>query len=153
MSNCDCFGQTTKTYKNRVGGCFVDRGCSVAKTLLPGVVYESCSPLVQGETKHDPLQPMAAADECIVAWVGDCHIDATGWTEACKAHVYIPVKVVKQCVNWPCDEEGNQIFTVEDLEMIYQGADCCSKFIDQTECATAPAWVEEINAEGKKIAV
>lgn len=140
----DCFGQSSKTYKNSANGCFVCRGdlSGLPKLLKAGFMYPSCSPLVQAAVKSDPLEPMTAPDQCIVAFVGDCDIDATEWTEDCKAPVYDDVIAIKQCVNWPADEEGNSLFTLEDLELIYQGHTCCIRFIDQTECATAPAWLQ-----------
>jgi hypothetical protein len=93
---------------------------------------------------------MAAPDECIVAFVGNCSIDAREWTEDCKVPVYDEVIVYKQRVNWPKDEEGNQLFTLEDLELIYQGHTCCIRFVELKDCPKAPAWLadqQEANAK------
>ncbi len=154
MSACDCFGQSSKSFKNGAGGCFVCRGelSGVPRVLTAGFHYPACSPLVQAATKHDPLEPMTAPDQCIVAFVGDCPINATEWAENCKAPVYDEVDVVKQCVNWPCDEAGEPLFTLEDLEMIYQGHTCCIRFHDMQDCAQAPDWIVNQNEGGKKVA-
>lgn len=149
-ANCECFTNgVVGTYKNSPGGCFACRGelSGIPKLLTAGVLYPACSPLVEGATKADPWLPMTAPDECIVGFVGDCAIDATGWAEDCKAPVYDDVIAIKQCVNWPEDAEGNQLFTVEDVEAICQGHHCCIRFINQVDCVEAPAWIKEINGE------
>lgn len=147
----DCFTQSSSTVKLTDSICFACRGelSGIPKTLKAGFNYESCSPLVQPESKHDPLEPMTAADQCIVAFVGECGIDATEWTEDCKAPVYDEVIVYKQRVNWPCDEKGNQIFTIADLEKIYQGHTHCIRFVDLKGCPPIPPFVAAMNATAK----
>lgn len=153
MGYCNCFGQSAKTIKNSSGGCFACRGqlSGLPKTLKMGLLYPPCFPLVQAKLKSDPFEPMTTPDQCIVAFTGDCAIDATEWTEDRKAPVYTDVIVIKQCINVPADEEGNPVFTAEDIEAMDQGHNCCIRFIDQQECATAPAYVIAQN-EGVKSA-
>ena len=144
----DCFSQSSKTVKLTDSICFACRGelSGIPKVLKKGFDYEACSPLVQPNSKFDAFEPMTTPDQCIVAFVGECGIDATDWAEDCKAPVYDEAIVYKQRVNWPCDEEGNQIFTIDELENIYQGHTHCIRFVDLKPCATAPAFVEAFNA-------
>lgn len=144
----DCWTQSQKSVKLSDTICFACRGelSGLPKVLKAGHLYESCSPLVQPESKHDPLEPMTSPDQCIVAFIGNCEVDARDWAEDCKYPVYDEVIVYKQRVNWPCDEEGNQLFTLEDLEMIYQGHTCCIRFMDLKSCEKAPDWLVEQNA-------
>lgn len=146
----DCWSQKSHTVKLSDKICFACRGelSGIPRVLTKGFNYEPCSPLVQDD-KHAPLRPMTSPKECIVAFVGECGIDATSWDVDCKAPVYDEVIVYKQRVNWPCNEKGDQIFTVEDLEMIYQGHTCCIRFIDLKDCETAPAWLEAQNSTAK----
>lgn len=148
-----CCGQQIGPEKIKLGGnaCFTCLGCSQAHLLEQGHYYEKCSPLVMGETKADPYRPMTSVDECIVAWVGPCcHIDATDWEDDCLAHVYPGAHAIKQCVNWPCDEEGNPLFTVEDIELIaHANSDCCSSLETLKECEQAPAWLADQNEPAK----
>lgn len=145
--SCNCLQQTAKTFKNGGTSCFVCRGelSGVPRLLAPKHMYPACSPLVEGATKNDPLEPMTAANQCIVAFVGDCAIDATEWEEACKAPVYDEVDVLKQCVNWPENEKGDSLFTIEDIELICQGHTCCIRFHSLTESAQPAPWMTEIN--------
>lgn len=149
--SCDCWSQSSRSYKMSDNICFACRGelSGIPRVLKAGFLYEKCSPLVQAETKHDPLEPMTAPDQCIVAFVGNCAIDAREWEEDCKAPVYDEVVVYKQRVNWPCDETGEQLFSLDDLEMIYQGHTCCIRFIDLKDCPTAPQWLIDQNATSK----
>ena len=151
MSACDCFGQTQKTVKNTSVACFACRGelSGIPRLLKAGFMYESCFPLVQAD-KHAPMEPMTALDQCIVAFTGNCPIDATEWTEDCKAPVYTDVIAIKQCINLPKDEAGESLFSVDDLELIDQAHNCCIRFIDQQDCKQAPAYLVEQNAGGKK---
>lgn len=149
---CECFTQTVVTKKHSTTACFACRGelSGIPRLLKAGFHYESCFPLVQAD-KFSAMEPMTSPDQCIVAFTGNCAIDATEWKEDCKVPVYTDVVAIKQCINLPKDEEGNQIFTVEDLELIDQAHNCCIRFIDQQECEQAPAYLKEIN-EGAKTA-
>ena len=146
MGAC-CGQQESEKIKIGSDACFTCLGCSQAHILEAGHYYETCSPLVEGATKFDPWRPMSAPDECIVGWVGPCCcIDATNWDGDCLAHVYPGAHAIKQCVNWPSDEEGNCLFTIEDIELIcHANSHCCSSLEDLQECATAPAWLLEQN--------
>lgn len=149
--SCDCFGQSTKTIKNTSVSCFVCRGelSGVPRLLKAGFEYLPCSPLVQPESKSDPLEPMTSPDQCIVAFIGDCVPNAMEWETDCKHPVYDNVDVIKQCVNWPADEEGNLLFTVDDIEMITQGHTCCIRFHELQDCVNAPEWFVAQNEGGK----
>lgn len=151
MSACECFGQSKYEVKQQSKACFACRGelSGIPRLLSAGHYYEACSPLVQAD-KHAPMEPMTAPDQCIVAFVGDCGIDAREWETDCKAPVYTDVIAIKQCINLPKDEEGNQLFTVDDLELIDQAHNCCIRFIDQQECQTAPQYLIDQNEGGKK---
>jgi len=155
MSQC-CGQQGGFRRKFGADECFSCLGNSVALFVESGHVYPSCSPLVQGETKNDPLKPMETPDECIVAWVGPfCDIDTTGWEEACKTHVYPCAKVYKERAHWPEDETGKCIFTKEDIEFIAQGhPGCCVGFDELQSCQGPREWLQEIQAnnEGGKVA-
>ena len=149
-----CCGNQWEGPKKIFGGdeCFSCLGNSQALMLEPEHVYKSCSPLVEGETKNAPLKPMTAKEECIVAWVGPCcDINASEWTEACKQHVYPHAVVYKDRASWPCDEEGNSIFTVEDIDFIAQGHTCCTSFDEIQSCQEAREWLTDIesNNQGK----
>ena len=147
MTAC-CGNQRAELRKWPADECFSCLGNSTALMLTAGHLYEKCSPLVQGETKNDPLLPMTDKSECIVAWVGPCcDIDATGCDEDCKQHVYANAVVYKQRANWPCDEAGNPIFTVEDIEFIAQGHTCCVGFDDIQDQQKARQWLLDIEAK------
>lgn len=140
-----CASQWSELKKFGADECFSCLGNSIALVLEADHVYEKCSPLVQGETKNDPLRPMTSVDECIVAWVGPkCDIDATAWTEPCLQHVYPKSVLYKSRANWPCDEAGASIFSVEDIDVIAQGHPCM--FDDIQSCEPARAWLTEIDA-------
>ena len=150
MTQC-CAQQSSETHKLGQNACFTCLGCSQPHMLEAGHYYPKCSPLVGGETKQDPWRPMTDPTECIVAWVGPCcSIDAREWEEDCLSHVYPEAVAIKQCVNWPCDEEGEPLFTVEDIELIAHAHHCCIHFDDLKECAQAPEWVKEINTTSAK---
>jgi|GEM_PF-6138863 len=141
-----CGQQSSETIKLGENACFTCLGCSSSHILQMGHYYPTCSPLVQGPTKHDPLRPMTDPTECIVAFVGPCcDIDATCWEEDCSAHVYCESTAIKECINWPVDEEGNCLFTIEDIELIAHAHCCCIDFDCLIECAKAPAWLSEQN--------
>jgi len=145
MTQC-CGQQSSETLKLGGNACFTCLGCSQPHLLEAGHEYPLCSPLVAGDTKHDPWRPMTDPKECIVAWIGPCcPVDSTEWEEACLFHVYPDAHAIKQCVNWPCDEEGVSLFTVEDIELICHAHHCCIVMESLKECAEAPAWVKEIN--------
>ena len=151
MSNCNCFGQSTKTIKNSSGSCFCERGCSVRKRLKAGEYYEACSMLTQiGDDKSAPYEPLTAADQCVVGFIGDCPVDAREWEEDCWVHIYNDVKPILQCVNVPVDEKGTPVLTVEDMENIEQGTGCCVQFMHLQTCTQKPEW---LNNGGEKAKV
>ncbi len=140
-----CEAPEGKIVKFGADECFSCLGNSIALVIENGHVYPSCSPLVQGDTKNDPLRPMSAPDECIVAWVGPkCSIDTTEWTEPCATHVYPKAVVYKDRACWPADEAGNSLFTIEDVELICQGHPCM--FDHLQSCQEARAWLKEVDS-------
>ena len=143
-----CFTQKSHEVKISTPMCFACMGeLSVIPMLVEaGHLYEKCSPLVEGESKNAPLRPMTSKDDCIRAFVGNCEIDATGWNVDSKTVVYTDVTVYKQAVNWPKNEDGSQIFTLDDLEHIYQGRSCCIKFFNIRGCEQAPPFVKNFNS-------
>lgn len=145
-----CAQQSKETFKIGTDACFSCLGCSQPHRLEAGHLYETCSPLVAGDTKHDAWRPMTDPAECIVAWVGPCcDIDAREWDDECEHHVYPDAVAIVECANWPCDEEGASLFTVDDLEDIAHAHHCCIHFDRQKECAKAPQWLIDQNQPAK----
>lgn len=147
MTQC-CGQQSKKEFKIGSDACFTCLGCSQPHLLEAGHEYPTCSPLVAGETKQDPWRPMSAPDECIVGWIGPCcAADATDWEEAKPFHVYPEAVAIVECANWPEDEEGNSLFSKEDLELIAHAHHCCIHFDRLKECQQAPDWVKAQNQD------
>ena len=138
-----CGKQWSEKKKFGADECFSCLKRSRKFLLEPGHVYEACTPVVQGKTKNAPFRPMTGRDDCIRAWV-NCEIDASEWDEACMQHVYPNAEVYKERANWPCDEKGNPIFTVDDIDYIAQSADCCRFFDELQTCEQAPEYLKEI---------
>lgn len=153
MSNCNCFGQSTKSVKNSSGSCFVCREFSSARFLKAGYVYEACSLLTQDPAdKFAPYEPLVTPDQCVVGVVGDCAIDAMEWTEDCEAHIWKRATLNMMCINVPTDEEGAPLLTPDDLLQIRQGLDCCIEFLKQQDCVQKPDWLKDAGGKAEAVA-
>jgi hypothetical protein len=121
-----------------------------ARKLKTGFLYHACSPL-----KCDPVtgiyEPVTdPADECS-AWM-ICGEDLRNHpADYCSVGVLLQGCVNMNCVHWPCDADGEPLFTAEDIELWRSKKNCCIT-LEWTVCGVpeCPAdKVEEKNLDPK----